>query len=42
MMMQKNHLQRERNGWDPRQELRSYLESPLEDVTDLMKWWGVS
>lgn len=45
MMMQKkikDRLQRERNGRDPHQELKSYLESPLEDVTDQIKWWGVS
>jgi hypothetical protein len=25
----------------PREELRLYLESPLEFVDDVVKWWGV-
>jgi hypothetical protein len=27
---------------NPRQELVSYLSSPVEDVDDVVKWWGVS
>jgi hypothetical protein len=27
---------------DPRKELREYLDGPLEDVNDPIKWWGVS
>ena len=26
----------------PRQELLDYIESPLEDVQDPVRWWGVS
>jgi hypothetical protein len=26
---------------NPRQELRTYLESPLEPVDDVVGWWGV-
>ena len=27
---------------DPQKELCDYLKNPLEDVDDLVKWWGVS
>jgi hypothetical protein len=27
---------------DPQKELCDYLDSPLEDVDDPVKWWGVS
>jgi hypothetical protein len=27
---------------DSRKELNDYLDSPLEDVDDPIKWWGVS
>ena len=27
---------------DPRQELEAYLAAPLEDVADVIAWWGVS
>ena len=27
---------------DPRKELSDYFDSPLEDVDDPIKWWGVS
>ena len=26
----------------PRQELIDYLAAPLEDVNDIVAWWGVS
>ena len=29
-------------GKDPHQELEAYLAAPLEDVTDVIAWWGVS
>lgn len=32
----------ERAKTNPREELRMYLESPLEDVQDVVLWWGVS
>ena len=25
----------------PRQELQDYLAAPLEDVDDVVSWWGV-
>ena len=43
-MMQKrikNRLEQEKNAQDPRQELKNYLDSPLEDTSDQIKWWGV-
>jgi hypothetical protein len=27
---------------DPRDELAVYLLSPLEDMSDIVAWWGVS
>lgn len=27
---------------DPRHELTLYLTSPLEEVADVVRWWGVS
>jgi hypothetical protein len=27
---------------NPRQELATYLTAPLEDVGDVVRWWGVS
>ena len=36
-MMQKrikNHLKQEKNAQDPHQELKNYLDSPLEDTSD--------
>jgi len=44
-MMQKrikSHLDQEKNAQDPRQELKNYLDSSLEDTSDQIKWWGVS
>ena len=44
-MMQKgikNCLEWEKNAQDPRQELKNYLDSSLEDTSDQIKWWGVS
>ena len=26
---------------DPRQELLDYLAAPLEDIDDVVAWWGV-
>jgi len=42
--MGNNTLQkdREKNAQDPRQELKNYLDSSLEDTSDQIKWWGVS
>jgi hypothetical protein len=33
---------RDRMLKNPREELRSYLESPLECVDNVIAWWGVS
>jgi hypothetical protein len=27
---------------NPRQELQDYLTAPLEEVDDVVAWWGVS
>ena len=32
----------ERTNSEPRDELRRYTESPLEDVNNVVAWWGVS
>jgi len=32
----------ERVSSGPRDELKRYLESPLEEVNDVVEWWGVS
>lgn len=32
----------ERAGLGPRDELTRYLESPLEEVDNVVAWWGVS
>ena len=32
----------ERVGSGPRDELKRYLDSPLEEVNDVVAWWGVS
>ncbi|KAF8834354.1 hypothetical protein BDN67DRAFT_985378, partial [Paxillus ammoniavirescens] len=32
--------EREKCGRNPHQELQDYLDSPLEDVVDRVKWWG--
>jgi hypothetical protein len=34
--------EREKRGRNPHQELQDYLDSPLEDVVDRVKWWNVS
>jgi hypothetical protein len=31
----------ERVGLGPRDELKRYLDSPLEEVNDVVGWWGV-
>jgi hypothetical protein len=28
--------------WNPQQELHMYLEAPLEQVENIIEWWGVS
>jgi hypothetical protein len=33
---------RDRSTGNPREELRMYLESPLEAVENVVAWWGVS
>jgi hypothetical protein len=32
----------ERAARGPRQELNTYLEAPLQNVEDVLHWWGVS
>lgn len=32
----------ERAAINPRRELRMYLEAPLEQVDNIVAWWGVS
>jgi hypothetical protein len=32
----------ERTSSNPHDELKRYMESPLEDVADVIGWWGVS
>jgi hypothetical protein len=32
----------ERTSSEPRDELKRYMESPLEDVGNVIAWWGVS
>src|ERR1700678_281659 len=32
----------ERSVLEPRDELKRYIESPLEDVKNVVAWWGVS
>lgn len=31
----------DRTGLNPREELDQYLAAPLEDVEDVVGWWGV-
>jgi hypothetical protein len=38
--LQKSLAPQETNQ-DPQKELCDYLDSPLEDVDDPIKWWGV-
>jgi hypothetical protein len=32
----------ERSVSEPRDELKRYIESPLEDIGNVVAWWGVS
>ena len=32
----------DRAATNPREELKQYLDSPLEVVDDVVAWWGVS
>ena len=32
----------ERTSSEPRDELTRYIDSPLEDVVNVVAWWGVS
>ena len=34
--------EKEKHGQNAHQELKNYLKSPLEEVVDRVKWWGVS
>ena len=34
--------EREKQDQNSHQELITYLEGPLEEVVDRVKWWGVS
>jgi hypothetical protein len=36
------HKAQDRASSNPREELRLYLEAPLELVDDVVAWWGVS
>lgn len=36
------HREKEKHGQNTHQELKNYLENPLEEVVDRVKWWGVS
>ena len=29
-------------GCSPQQKLQDYLKAPLEDIADIVGWWGVS
>jgi hypothetical protein len=40
-MVQKRKAQ-DRMANNPRKELEQYLAAPLEDVDDIIRWWGVS
>jgi hypothetical protein len=37
----KSRLTTDAAKWAPRQELIDYLAAPLEEVDDIMAWWGV-
>jgi hypothetical protein len=37
-----SHQKAEHVGLGPRDELKRYLDSPLEEVNDVVGWWGVS
>ena len=34
------HHDAERSVSEPRDELKRYIESPLEDVENVVAWWG--
>ena len=36
------HREKEKHGQNAHQELKNYLKSPLEEVVDRVKWWGIS
>ena len=38
----RSRQQAERAGSGPRDELKRYLDGPLEEVNDVVAWWGVS
>lgn len=38
----KSRLATDAARWAPRQELLDYLAAPLEDIDDVVAWWGVS
>ena len=40
--LKKSLAPQETSVQDPRKELCEYLDSPLDDVDDPIKWWGVS
>ena len=37
----KSHLATDAARWAPCQELLDYLTAPLEDIDDVVAWWGV-
>jgi hypothetical protein len=37
----KSHLTNDAASKRPRQELEDYLAAPLEDVDNVVAWWGV-
>ena len=36
------HKAQDQASSNPREELRLYLEAPLEPVDDVVAWWGIS
>ena len=38
----RSHQEAEHVSSGPRDELKRYLDSPLEEVNDVVAWWGVS
>jgi hypothetical protein len=36
------HHDAEHIGSEPHNELKQYIKSPLEDVDNVVTWWGVS
>jgi 2-polyprenyl-6-methoxyphenol hydroxylase-like FAD-dependent oxidoreductase len=36
------HHDAEHTSSEPHEELKRYIDSPLEDVANVVAWWGVS